>query len=205
MAANLRNCGFNCEDLLTGRDSAILNLLQHFLSNNFYSISESTMFRSALLVLSALLGYRLTNSSWSNTHKLPTIILHFLKAPLSPHWPIARRSVTTGRRSITTEDFHGRRAAVFRTTDNGATWAPITDGKVPLGSIGSIAVADSDPNIYAGTGSDGVRSNVSTDGFNYTAADKFVFTTLGRSARCDSSDKPDIVWVAAVATFQVEL
>ena len=25
---------------------------------------------------------------------------------------------------------------VFRTTDSGATWAPITDGKVPLGSIG---------------------------------------------------------------------
>ena len=52
---------------------------------------------------------------------------------------------------------------VFRTTDGGATWVPITDGKVPVGSIGAIAVADSDPNIiYVGTGSDGVRSNVST-------------------------------------------
>src|SRR5262245_12319650 len=52
---------------------------------------------------------------------------------------------------------------VFRTTDNGANWVPITDGKVPVGSTGSIAVADSDPNIiYLGTGSDGVRSNVST-------------------------------------------
>ena len=52
---------------------------------------------------------------------------------------------------------------VFRTTDGGANWVPITDGKVPLGSTGSIAVADSDPNvIYLGTGSDDVRSNVST-------------------------------------------
>src|SRR4026209_1666102 len=52
---------------------------------------------------------------------------------------------------------------VFRTTDGGGTWGPITDGKVPLGSTGSIAVADSNPNvIYVGTGSDGVRSNVST-------------------------------------------
>ena len=52
---------------------------------------------------------------------------------------------------------------VFRTTDGGANWVPITDGKVPVGSTGSIAVADSDPNIiYLGTGSDGVRSNVST-------------------------------------------
>src|SRR5512144_522481 len=48
---------------------------------------------------------------------------------------------------------------VFRTTDSGATWVPITDGKIPLGSIGCVAVADSDPNvIYVGTGSDGLRS-----------------------------------------------
>src|SRR6187431_129227 len=52
---------------------------------------------------------------------------------------------------------------VFRTTDGGASWQPITDGKVPVGSTGSIAVAESDPNIiYLGTGSDGMRSNVST-------------------------------------------
>lgn len=43
---------------------------------------------------------------------------------------------------------------LFRTTDNGATWTPITDGKVPLGSMGDVAVANSDPNIiYLGTGS----------------------------------------------------
>ena len=52
---------------------------------------------------------------------------------------------------------------LFRTTDAGATWVPITDGKVPVGSTGCVAVADSDPNvIYLGTGSDDVRSNVST-------------------------------------------
>src|SRR5512138_1595544 len=44
---------------------------------------------------------------------------------------------------------------LFRTTDGGATWTPITDGKVPLGSTGCVAVAESDPNtIYLGTGSD---------------------------------------------------
>src|SRR5262245_63533335 len=52
---------------------------------------------------------------------------------------------------------------LFRTTDGGTTWTPIADGKIPLGSMGSVAVADSDPNaIYLGTGSDDVRSNVST-------------------------------------------
>src|SRR6476659_7130229 len=52
---------------------------------------------------------------------------------------------------------------LFKTVDGGATWVPITDGQVPLGSTGSVAVADSDPNVvYLGTGSDDVRSNVST-------------------------------------------
>ena len=61
---------------------------------------------------------------------------------------------------------------LFRTTDGGANWVPITDGKVPVGSTGSIAVADSDPNIiYLGTGSDGVRSNVSTGRGVYKTTD----------------------------------
>src|SRR5213593_491034 len=49
---------------------------------------------------------------------------------------------------------------VFKTMDAGATWLPITDGQIPLGSTGAIAVADSNPSvIYLGTGSDDVRSN----------------------------------------------
>src|SRR5262245_13794624 len=52
---------------------------------------------------------------------------------------------------------------LFKTTDGGANWVAITDGQVPLGSTGAVAVADSNPDIiYLGTGSDGVRSNVST-------------------------------------------
>jgi len=61
---------------------------------------------------------------------------------------------------------------VFKTIDNGATWLPITDGQVPLGSTGVIAVADSNPDIlYLGTGSDGVRSNVSTGRGIYKSLD----------------------------------
>lgn len=61
---------------------------------------------------------------------------------------------------------------LFRTTDGGTTWVPLTDGKVPVGSMGDVAVADSDPNIiYLGTGSDGVRSNVSTGRGVYRSSD----------------------------------
>jgi photosystem II stability/assembly factor-like uncharacterized protein len=61
---------------------------------------------------------------------------------------------------------------VFKTVDNGLVWTPITDGQVPLGSTGVIAVADSNPSVvYLGTGSDGVRSNVSTGRGIYKSTD----------------------------------
>lgn len=51
---------------------------------------------------------------------------------------------------------------VWKTTDAGHSWANISDGQIPVASMGAIAVADSNPNIiYAGTGSSKIRSNVS--------------------------------------------
>jgi len=94
---------------------------------------------------------------------------------------------------------------VFRTTDGGASWTPITDGKVPLGSTGDIAVALADPNvIYLGTGSDGVRSNVSTGRGVYRTTDAgttWQFAGLYNAGqigavRIHPSD-PNTVWVAA--------
>ncbi|MFZ0634571.1 MAG: hypothetical protein WA755_01945 [Candidatus Acidiferrales bacterium] len=50
---------------------------------------------------------------------------------------------------------------VWKTTDGGLTWSPIFD-KEPVSSIGSIAVAPSDPNvIYVGTGEACIRGDIS--------------------------------------------
>jgi len=94
---------------------------------------------------------------------------------------------------------------LFRTTDAGTTWVPITDGKVPLGSTGCVAVADSDPNvIYLGTGSDDVRSNVSTGRGMYKSTDggqTWKFIGLYNAGQIGSvrihPTNPDIVWVSA--------
>ena len=95
---------------------------------------------------------------------------------------------------------------LFRTTDGGATWTPLTDSKVPLGSTGSVAVADSDPNIiYLGTGSDGVRSNVSTGRGMYKSTDggqTWKFIGLYNAGQIGAvrihPTNPDVVWVSAV-------
>ena len=48
---------------------------------------------------------------------------------------------------------------VWKTENAGRTWFPIADEGIPIGSIGAIAVAPSDPNvIYVGTGEPDIRS-----------------------------------------------
>jgi len=94
---------------------------------------------------------------------------------------------------------------LFRTTDNGETWVPVTDGQVPLGSTGDVAVSLSDPNvIYLGTGSDGVRSNVSTGRGVYRSTDgarTWEFAGLRDVGQIGAvrihPTNPDVVWVAA--------
>lgn len=94
---------------------------------------------------------------------------------------------------------------LFRTTDGGETWAPLSDGKIPVASMGSIAVADSDPKvIYVGTGSDGVRSNVSTGRGVYRSDDggeNWRFIGLYNAGQIGAvrihPSNPDIAWVAA--------
>ena len=94
---------------------------------------------------------------------------------------------------------------VWKTVDAGQTWSPITDGQIPLGSIGAIEVAASDPNIvYVGTGSDGLRSNVSTGRGVYRSNDAgktWSFVGLRDVGQIGSvrvhPTNPDIVYVSA--------
>ncbi|MGB6899947.1 MAG: hypothetical protein WBE12_15215 [Candidatus Acidiferrum sp.] len=60
---------------------------------------------------------------------------------------------------------------IFKTTDGGIHWDPIFD-KEPVSSIGSLAVAASDPNIvWAGTGEPYIRSHISVGDGIYKSTD----------------------------------
>jgi hypothetical protein len=93
---------------------------------------------------------------------------------------------------------------VWKTTDGGATWAPLTDG-TPISSVGAIAVAPSNPNIiYVGTGEAAPRGDITYGDGVYKSVDGG--KTWSHSGLADSRQigalivdpgNPDIVLVAA--------
>ncbi len=61
---------------------------------------------------------------------------------------------------------------VWKTTDGGTTWVPVTDSALGAGSVGAIAVAPSDPNVvYVGTGESPLRGNTSPGDGLYKSTD----------------------------------
>ncbi len=105
--------------------------------------------------------------------------------------------------------YMGSAGGVWRTTDAGVRWEPITDGQIGAGSIGAIAVAESNPNIiYVGTGSACPRGNVSNGDGVYKSTDAgktWQHVGLPKAGligriRVHPQD-PDLVYVAAVGNI----
>jgi len=93
---------------------------------------------------------------------------------------------------------------VWKTTNAGWTWTPLTD-KTGIMSIGAIAVAPSDPNvIYVGTGESCIRGNISFGDGMYKSVDAGkTWTHIGLEdsrhigAIVVNPQNPDLVYVAA--------
>ena len=94
---------------------------------------------------------------------------------------------------------------VFRTTDSGAHWEPLGEKDFRTGSVGAIAVAESDPNvIWVGMGEAPIRGNVSHGDGVYRSVDAGrSFRNVGleetrQIARIVVHPKdPDVAYVAA--------
>ena len=94
---------------------------------------------------------------------------------------------------------------VWKTESAGQAWTNISDGGIPIGSIGAVAVAPSDPEVlYVGTGSDAIRGNVSTGRGVYRSDDDGAtwrylgLREAGQIGRIRiHPDDPDIAYLAA--------
>jgi photosystem II stability/assembly factor-like uncharacterized protein len=95
---------------------------------------------------------------------------------------------------------------IWKSTDSGAAWVPVSDGQLKSGSVGALAVSESDPNvIYAGMGEACVRGNAANGDGVYKSVDSG--KTWKHMGLADSYHigrivihprNPDIVFVAAL-------
>jgi len=103
--------------------------------------------------------------------------------------------------------FGGTGGGVFKTTDGGVTWAPVSDGQpFGTGTVGAIEVSLSDPNVvYVGMGEACIRGNFSHGDGVYKSTD--AGKTWKRVGLEDSRvigririhpKNPDLVYVAAL-------
>jgi photosystem II stability/assembly factor-like uncharacterized protein len=96
---------------------------------------------------------------------------------------------------------------VWKTTDGGVTWEPLGDQTFKTGSVGAVAVSESDPNVvYVGMGEQTLRGNVSHGDGMYKSTD--AGKTWKKLAGLDDTRhisrvrvhprNPDLVYVAAI-------
>ncbi|MEW6321023.1 MAG: glycosyl hydrolase [Acidobacteriota bacterium] len=119
-----------------------------------------------------------------------------------------------GGRSIAVAGVRGRRleayfgavgGGLWKTTDGGTTWAPVTDGQIDSSSVGAVAVSESHPDVvYIGMGESHIRGNIMQGDGLYKSTDAGrTWTSVGFKTpgftisriRIHPTD-PDVVYVA---------
>jgi len=98
---------------------------------------------------------------------------------------------------------------LWKTTDGGGTWAPVTDGQLKSSSVGAVAVSESHPDVvYIGMGESCIRGNIMPGDGVYKSIDAGkTWTHIGFS-NSDAISKirvhptnPDIVFVAGFGKY----
>ena len=123
-----------------------------------------------------------------------------------------------GGRSIAVAGVKGRpREAYFgatggglwKTTDAGNNWEPVTDGQINSSSVGAVAVSDSNPDVvYIGMGESCIRGNIMPGDGVYKSSDAGKTWTHVGFRNSDAIAKirihptnPDIVYVASFGLY----
>ena len=118
------------------------------------------------------------------------------------------RSITSAGSTARPNEYYfgATGGGLWKTTDGGLTWRPVTDGQIKSSSVGAVAAAESNPDIvYLGMGETELRGNIMQGDGVYKSADAGkTWTHIGLAdtqaisrIRVDPSN-PDIVYVSAL-------
>jgi photosystem II stability/assembly factor-like uncharacterized protein len=129
-------------------------------------ILRSCLYRLVLALFLPLLAFSVVAQS------VPPELMNGLKWRLIGPFRGGRVVAVAGVPGDSTTFYFGAvNGGVWKTSDAGTVWTPIFDNQ-PVGSIGAIAVAPSDPKtIYAGTGESDIRSDLSSGNGVYKSSD----------------------------------
>src|ERR1700679_3521734 len=163
---------------------------------------------SPLLVLAALIVCSLPSTAQETKENKPNSPFTGIDFRLIGPFRGGRSGAVTGVQSQPLTFYMGATGGgIFKTVDGGNHWTPIADDQLKLGSVGAIAVADSDPNVvYAGMGKGDIRGNASHGDGVYKSTDAgHTWTHVGLTdtqqigaLRIDPKN-PAIAYVAALA------
>ncbi|MFA5908006.1 MAG: hypothetical protein WC815_04435 [Vicinamibacterales bacterium] len=98
---------------------------------------------------------------------------------------------------------------LWKTTDAGNNWAPVTDGQITSASVGAVAVSDSNPDtVFIGMGESCIRGNIMPGDGVYKSVDGGQKWTNVGFRNSDAISKirihptnPDIVYVASFGLY----
>ncbi len=193
-------------------------ILVLFFEHSFFSLPTFQMKRSALLLALLLVGFM----GFSQKKKKVTPPQSVEKTPDREDYNQVFKATkwrnigpSRGGRSVASSGVVGdpltyymgtTGGGLWKTSDAGVSWAPISDGFFKTGSVGAVAVAESDPNvIYVGMGEHAPRGVMTSYGdgvYKSTDAGKS-WTKIGLDKTRHISmirihpQNPDVVYVAA--------
>src|SRR5205809_7091431 len=84
-----------------------------------------------------------------------------------------RSIAVTGVRGRPKEAYFGAvGGGLWKTSDGGETWGPVTDGQISSASVGAVAVSETNPDVvYIGMGESCIRGNIMSGDGVYKSTD----------------------------------
>lgn len=173
--------------------------------------TQSRTYLAVAAAMAALAGPLGAQQAPTRSALDPAVLEHFAWRNLGPDRGGRSIAVSGVRGQPNVAYFGATGGGLWKTTDSGESWVPVTDGQITSASVGAVAVSESDPDVvYIGTGESCIRGNIMPGDGVYRSRDGGeTWTHVGfenvdavSKIRIDPRD-PNVVYVAVFGKYSV--